>query len=105
MAARQPQSVEVEFHLVLTPEWSAYLKDGSGRPVLTGVKAERITKNRPDTVRGGGIVTKIGVVIDAGAFVPLQPEAVISIGMNEVEVIHHVEATTPGDDEGESSGE
>lgn len=91
----QPKEVEVEFYLVLTPEWSRHLKDKGGRPILTGMRAERITKNRPDTVRGGGIVTKIGVVIDAGAFVPLQPEAVIHIGATEVQVIHQVEASNP----------
>lgn len=91
----QPQHVETSFHIVVTPEWSRHLKDGAGRPVLTGIKAERITKGRPDTVRGGGITTKIGLVIDASAFVPLQPEAVIRIGAHEVEVIHDITATSP----------
>lgn len=99
MSSAQPKEVEVEFFLLVTPEWSRHLRDDSGRPILTGIKAERITKGRPEVVRGGGIVTKLAVVIDAGAFVPLQPEAVIHIGATEVEVIHEIVATHPEDDD------
>jgi hypothetical protein len=97
--ATQPQQVETSFYIVVTPEWSQHVKDDAGRPILTGIKAERITKGRPDVIRGGGVATKIGLVIDAGAFVPLQPEAVIHIGATEVEVIHEVTATNPDDDD------
>lgn len=93
--ARQPEQVEVDFYLTLTPEWSRHLKDDNKRPILTGVRAEKITKTRPEMVRGGGLVTKIGIMVDAGAFVPLQPEAVIHVGATEVQVIHEVEAVDP----------
>ena len=95
MTSRQPEQVEVEFYLTLIPEWSRHLKDENKRPILTGVKADRITKTRPEVVKGGGLVTKLGIVVDAGAFVPLQPEAVIHVGATEVQVIHQVEAREP----------
>lgn len=95
----QPEKVEVEFYLVVTPEWSRHLRDEAKRPILTGVKAERITKTRPEIVRGGGIVTKIGLVIDSTAFVPLQPEAVIHITQHEAVVIQDALASAPEDEE------
>lgn len=104
MTRRQPEQVDTEFYLVLVPEWSPNQRDENDRPILRGVKADRITKGRPDTVRGGGVVTKIGIVIDASAFVPLQPEAIIHISQHDVEVVHRIEATSPDvpTDEGET---
>lgn len=91
----QPEQVEVEFYLTLVPEWSRHLRDANKRPILTGVKADKITKTRPDMVRGGGLVTKVGIVVDAAAFVPLQPEAVIHISTHDVTVIQDAQAEAP----------
>jgi hypothetical protein len=87
MAQQQPKSVDATFYAVVTPEWSRWGKDDNGRPILDGAKVERITQNRPTTVKGGAVVTRLTLRIDATALLPLQPQAVIHITPGQVEVI------------------
>lgn len=94
----QPKTVDATFYAVVVPEWSRYRKDDDGRPILEGAKVERITQGRPASVRGGGIVTRLTLRLDAGALLPLQPQAVIHISPGQAEVIE-AEATDPRDDD------
>lgn len=98
MAYQQPKTVDATFYAVVVPEWSRYQKDAEDRPVLIGAKVERTTQGRPNTVRGGGIVTRLTLRLEAGALLPLQPQAVIHISPGQVEVIE-VEATDPTEED------
>ena len=92
--ANQPKTVDATFYAVVTPEWSRWMKDAEGRPILDGAKVERITQNRPASVKGGAVVTRLTLRIDSGALLPLQPQAVIHISPGQAEVIE-AEAVDP----------
>ena len=91
---QQPKTVDATFYAVVVPEWSRWSKDAEGRPLLEGAKVERITQGRPASVKGGAVVTRLTLRLDAGALLPLQPQAVIHISPGEAEVIE-VTATDP----------
>jgi hypothetical protein len=85
--AKQPDHVDATFYAVITPAWSRWNKDDRGRPLLEGASVDRITKNRPGQVRGDAVVTRLTLRIDATALLPLQPQAVVHIHADDVEVI------------------
>jgi hypothetical protein len=97
--ANQPKSVDATFYAVVTPEWSRWSKDSSGRPLLDGAKVERITQNRPQSIKGDALVTRLTLRIDAGALLPLQPQAVIQVSAGQAEIIEAVAVDPRSDDE------
>ncbi|MDI6911464.1 hypothetical protein [Nocardioides sp.] len=94
---QQPDYVDATFYAVVEPIWGRR-RDSSGRPVLDGAKVERITKNRPQQIRGDAVVTRLTVRVDAAALLPLQPEAVIHITPTDVDVIHVAAQHPDGED-------
>lgn len=98
--SEQPQSVVAEAYLVIEPQWrtgSAYwARDKEGHPILTGAKITRVTQTRPNVTKGG-VVTKVKFRIPAGVMLPLRPEVVIDLNLDNAEVIE-VEATNPKED-------
>lgn len=92
--AKQPDHVDATFYAVVIPSWSHHRRDDRGRPVLEGASVERITKNRPGAVRGDAVVTRLTLRVEATALLPLQPQAVVHIRADDVEVIQ-VTADTP----------
>lgn len=95
MVEKQPEYVDVSTYLVIEPEWKAswYGLDHADRPILAGGKVTKNTVKKPNVTRGG-VVTKITLRIDAGCFLPLQPEAVVHINAGNAEVVE-VEAVDP----------
>lgn len=104
MPANQPPYVDATFYAVITPQWSKWYEDDRGRPLLEGAKVDRITQQRPGTVKGGGVVTRLTLRLDADALLPLQPQAIIRISPGEVDVIE-VTAEAPEPDDEDEEGE
>jgi hypothetical protein len=98
MTWNQPKYVDATFYAVVRPEWHRYLKDDKNRPVLDGAKVERITQKRPDKVAGDAVVTRLTLRVDATALLPLQPQAIVHITADDIEVIT-VTADSPEDGE------
>lgn len=98
MAAKQPEHVDATFYAVITPTWSRYSRDDKNRPLLDGASVERITKKRPGNVRGDSVVTRLTLRVDSAALLPLQPQAIVHIHADDVEVIE-VTADSPEDDD------
>lgn len=86
---KQPESADATFYAIVTPKWgSGWKKDEKDRPILEGAKVERITQSRPQSMpKGGGVVVRLTVRIPSPAFLPLSPEAVIEVGMDDLETI------------------
>lgn len=95
---QQPETVDATFYAVVVPEWSRYQRDSEDRPILAGAKVERVTQNRPTSVKNGGVVTRLTIRLDAGALLPLQPQAVIHISPGQAELIE-VTATDPREED------
>lgn len=97
--SNQPEYVDVATYLVIEPKWGTgyYSTDDQGRPLLEGGRVTKHTITRPN-ITHGGVVTKITLRIDAGCFLPLQPEAVVHINAGNAEVIE-VEAVDPREGE------
>ena len=71
---------------------------------LIGAKAVRLSQNKPGRPIGGTVTVKMTVHVPRGAFLPLQPEAVIVIPENMTEINPvHVEAQPPGEEDGADS--
>lgn len=83
----QPAHVDATFYAVIVPKWSPCWKDDRGLPVLEGASVDKITKQRPGQVRGDAVVTRLTLRVDASALLPLQPQAVVHIHADDVEVI------------------
>ncbi|MCR1785336.1 hypothetical protein KVF89_22540 [Nocardioides carbamazepini] len=83
----QPDHVDATFYAIITPSWSRHRRDDRGRPLLEGASVDRITKGRPSTVRGDAVVTRLTLRIDSTALLPLQPQAVVHIHADDVQVI------------------
>lgn len=98
MPQPQPEFVEATFYAVIQPEWDRYWKDDRDRPLLKGARLERTLQNRPAKVAGDAVVTRLTLRVDASALLPLQPQAVIHITTDDVEIIHVV-ADHPDEDE------
>jgi hypothetical protein len=101
---QQPEHVDVDVYLLVEPRWAdtRYSRgsDAQGRPVLEGGKVVKATQSRPTVGKAGGVIAKVTMRIDAGCFLPLQPEAVIHIHPGNAETIE-VEAIDPRIDEPE----
>lgn len=100
MTEKQPKHVDATFYAVVEPQWGRYSweKDDQGRPILVSAKVDRITQTRPKTIKGDAILTRLTLRIDSAALLPLQPQAVIHIHADDVEVIEVV-AEQPESDE------
>jgi len=85
----QPETVDATFYAVVVPEWANYT-DGNGQRILRGAKVDRITQKRPEVVRGGGVVTRLTLRMDAASFLPLMPHAIVRVSAGEVGVIEVV---------------
>lgn len=97
--ANQPPYVDATFYAVITPQWSKWYEDERGRTILEGAKVDRITQTRPTTVKGGGVVTRLTLRLDAEALLPLEPQAIIRISPGEVDVIEVVADAPSEEDE------
>jgi hypothetical protein len=95
----QPEYVDVETYLVIEPKWSEWGSDAQDRPILSSAKVAKTTTKRPEVTKGG-VVTKVKFRIDAGCFLPLQPEAVVHVHAGNAETIE-VEALDPREDDEE----
>lgn len=86
--------VPATFYLQLEPLWNY-----SGK--LVGAKAVRLSQNKPSRPVGGGVTVKMAVYAPRGAFLPLEPEAVIVIpeNMTHTEPVH-VEALPVEEEDG-----
>jgi hypothetical protein len=95
---KQPDHVDVPVYLLVEPRWASnrFARDDQDRPILTGARVVKATQQRPSVGPRGGVITKITLRIDAGAFLPLQPEAVVHIHPGEAETVE-VEASDPRD--------
>lgn len=80
------------FWVQIEPEWDSYRRDSDGEPLLHGIKAKRITQNRPEVPLGGTVSMKLTVEVPEGVFKPLRPEAVIVVPEGMV-VQHPIEVT------------
>jgi hypothetical protein len=98
MPVPQPDHVDATFYAIIAPSWSRHRTDDRGRPLLEGASVERITKNRPGAIRGDAVVTRLTLRVDATALLPLQPQAVVHIHADDVEVIEVI-ADAPAEDE------
>jgi hypothetical protein len=96
MNDQQPQHVDATFYAVVRPEWHRWRKDDKNRPILASAKVERITQNRPNQVAGDAVVTRLTLRVDAVALLPLQPQAIVHITADDVDVIT-VTADAPED--------
>lgn len=83
----QPEYVDATFYVVVRPTWSRYQRDDRDRPVLEAAKLERATQGRPGSLRGDAVVTRLTLRIDAAALLPLQPQAIVHVRADDVEVI------------------
>jgi hypothetical protein len=92
----QPDYVDATFYAVIVPEWSHYTENG--RRLLRGAQVDRINQKRPEVVRGGGVVTRLTLRLDAQALLPLEPQAIIHISPGQVDVIE-VTADAPSEEE------
>jgi hypothetical protein len=104
LPSQQPETVEASCYLTIEPVTSRYSgRDEKGRQILEKARVTAMTQARPQRmVRAGSVVTKVTLRIDTAALLPLLPEAVIHIGVGDVEVIE-VEADNPDypDEEGQ----
>lgn len=85
------------FYVQVEPNFGRYNWD---KDKLTGIKAKSITQSRPTQTRGrnGTVTVKLTLDIPDEAFMPLQPEAVISVPSDLVAITPLViEATDPHD--------
>lgn len=65
------------FFVQLEPEFArSYI---TGEDIVRSVKAVNITQKRPGRPKPGTVVVKLTVEVPAAAFLPLRPEAVITI--------------------------
>lgn len=91
-------TVTAHFYVQLEPEWG-FGTDANGNKPVYGAKVARITQNRPGKPKGGTVMVKLAINIPKAAFLPLQPEAVIVIPADMIEVNNiRVEATPPQED-------
>lgn len=94
----QPEYVDATFHVIIKPEWGRG-SDDQGRQILRGAKLDRATLTRPGSMpRGGGVIARITVRLDADCLLPLVPDAVIHVHAGDVETIR-VEVEPPEGDE------
>jgi hypothetical protein len=66
------------FFVQLEAEWGHWANADGERPVW-GAKAVNITQKRPSRPKPGTVVVKLTVEVPEAAFLPLRPEAVITI--------------------------
>lgn len=95
---QQPDHVDVAVYLLVEPRWKHYGKDDQGRPILDSGRVVKATQSRPTVGRAGGVITKVTLRIDAAAFLPLQPEAVVHVHAGNAETVE-VEAVDPRESE------
>lgn len=96
--ATQPETVTATVYLVAEPRWRTWLTDDQDRPILEGARIIKATQSRPSVPREG-VILKLALEIPAGAFLPLQPEAVIRVSLDDTETIR---ATARDPREGET---
>jgi hypothetical protein len=92
----QPDYVDATCYVVVIPQWSRWTENG--RRILKGARVDRITQKRPEVIKGGGVVTRLTLRLDAAALLPLEPQAIIQISPGEVDVIE-VSAEAPSEEE------
>jgi len=83
---KQPKKVRAEFYVTVEPVWmDAWYKDENNERVLKKAKAVGLTQRRP--IPHSGVVTKLILEFDATTFLPLRPEAVITVPPGAAEII------------------
>lgn len=92
---KQPEYVDATFYAVVEPVWHPRWKDDQDRKILEGARVEKITKNRPASIRGDAVVTRLTLRVSVSALLPLQPEAIITVEPGQTAVFH-ADAVDPG---------
>lgn len=72
--------VDAEVYLQVDPEWWQY-RDRDAERAVRGARVVRLTQNRPTKPVPGTVLVKVKVTIriPKAAFLPLRPEAVVTI--------------------------
>lgn len=69
-------------YLQIEPEWAYW-----DRERLIGANVKRVTKKKPTTPLSGCIVVKLNLDIADAAFLPLKPEATVTIPVTHTEAV------------------
>lgn len=70
---------DASFYVQLEPEFYGFRDPDTGERKVAGVKAVNITQKRPSRPKPGTVVVKLTVRVPEAAFLPLQPEAIVTI--------------------------
>lgn len=102
MPKDQPAHVDATFYAQVEPRWARphpYWDDASGNPHLEGAAVIALTQSRPRKPRSGVVVTKLTLRLPASAFLPLQPEAIVVVPSDMIELgsVIEVQASDPRD--------
>lgn len=91
----QPDYVDAITYLQVEPEWARWSSKDIAKDVRDA-KIVRSTQNRPDKPLPGTVLVKVTVRVPKAAFLPLSPEAVVTIPMDMAEATTiEVEAGDP----------
>ena len=74
-----PKLHSATFYVQIAPEHGHWEDINTGEKVILGAKAVGITQQRPKKPQPGSVVVKLTVDLPEAAFLPLRPEAIISI--------------------------
>lgn len=94
------EKVDATFYAQVEPQWgyqTTYDRKNGVPPRLLGAKVVATTQQRPGRPRSGVVLVKLTLRLPAGAFLPLQPEAVVEIPDSLTETVLEVTATDPTD--------
>lgn len=95
-----PKLHSATFYVQLEPERGHWEDMNTGERAILGAKAVGITQSRPRKPRPGSVVIKLTVDLPEAAFLPLRPEAIITIPAEFTDSTPIlVEALDPTDDE------
>lgn len=100
MPSQQPETVTCVAYLTIVPKWKDWLKDDDGNPILEGAKVSQVTQSKPNSVKGGGIVTALTVEVSAETFLPIAPKATLQIDKGNAEIVLEATAEHPSDPDG-----
>jgi len=75
--------VKTTCYIQVEPVWAYRDKNR-----LNGANVKRVTRKRPDSPIPGSVVVKLSLDIADAAFMPLQPEATVSIAVEHTEAVH-----------------
>jgi hypothetical protein len=77
--------VRTTVYLQVVPRWRKRYSGGDA--VLDAIKVERVTDRQPKKPLAGAIVTKLTLDIADAAFLPIRPEAVVTIPVDHTQAV------------------